>query len=91
MAEWKEYDFYADEKKTIWYRVHFTVRAQTEEEAQHLAKEMFDKNEYGDYGDYEQLTDTVEDMSVGENGMETRELYDSANGSLIRNNLNLKW
>lgn len=89
MAEWEEYDFYADEKKTIWYRVNFSIRAQSEEEALHLAKQMFDRDNYGgsDY-DWEQLTDTVEQMSVEENGMATRELYDLSTGNLIKDNLN---
>ncbi len=90
MTKFKEFDFYSDEKKTIWYRVHFTVRAETEEEAMHIAKEMFDKQDYGD-ADYEQLTDTVEDMSIGDNGMETRELFKYPNGDYVKNNLNLKW
>jgi hypothetical protein len=94
MTKWKEFDFYTDEKKTIWYRVHFTVRAETEEEAHHLAKKMFDKDDYagedGAYGDYEQLTDTVENMSVEENGMATRELYVYPEGNMIKDNLNLK-
>jgi 1,2-phenylacetyl-CoA epoxidase PaaB subunit len=89
MSEWKEYDFYADEKKTIWYRVNFSIRAQSEEEALHLAKQMFDRDNYGgsDF-DYEQLTDTVEQMSVEENGMATRELFTYPNGDFIKNNLN---
>jgi 1,2-phenylacetyl-CoA epoxidase PaaB subunit len=89
MAEWKEYDFYTDEKKTIWYRVNFSIRAQSEEEAMHLAKQMFDRDDYGgsDY-EWEQLTDTVESMSVEENGTATRELYDQLNGNIIKDNLN---
>lgn len=91
MAKWEEYDFYADEKKTIWYRVNFSIRAQSEEEAMHLAKQMFDRDDYGgsDY-EWEQLTDTVEDMSVEENGMATRELYSSPERMMIKNNLNKK-
>lgn len=88
MSELKEYDFYADEKKTIWYRVNFSIRAGSKEEAMHLAKQMFDKEDYGgsDY-DWEQLTDTVESMSVEENGTATRELYDYSNGNIIKDNL----
>lgn len=94
MNEWKEYDFYADEKKTIWYRVNFSIRAQSEEEAMHLAKQMFDKDDYGgsDY-DWEQITDTVESMSVVDNdGWPTRELYSYPEGypegMMIKDNLN---
>lgn len=84
----QEFDFYTDEKKTIWYRVHFTVEAKTEEEAIAKAKEMFDKDDYGPgEGDYEQLTDTVENMSVEHNDNEpTRELFSYPDGNYIKDN-----
>ena len=90
MTKLKEFDFYTDEKKTIWYRVQFSVKAENEEEAIKLAKEMFDKDNYGEYGDdWEQLTDTTESMSIKENGnMATRELFTYPNGDFVKSNLN---
>lgn len=84
----ESFNFYIDEKKTIWYRGHFSIEANTVEEATEKAK-MYIKNDTDeDNWDWEQLTDTTEGLSIGDNdGWPTRELYDE-DGEMIIDNLN---
>jgi hypothetical protein len=79
------FEFYVDEKCTVWQRVTFEVEAETEAEAKKKAIKLFHKNEY-DGGDCETIYDTMEFIaSPKDNGGEaTMELYYDDN--LITNN-----
>jgi hypothetical protein len=82
------FNFYIDEKKTIWYRGHFSIEAKTVEEATEKAKMYIEEDTDGDDWDWEQLTDTAETLSLIDNdGWPTRELYDE-DGEVIIDNLN---
>ena len=84
----KTFNFYKDEKVTIWNREHFTVEAETQEEANIKVLEAI-KN--GDISDFQHTTskymyDTVEELSVDENyGNPTIEIYNT-NDKLIYHN-----
>lgn len=71
-----QFDFHTDEKKTIWYRKYFTIEAETIEEAKAKAIEKHRKGDWIEGEEYEQLTDTCEQLSVADNdGWPTEELY----------------
>ena len=84
----KTFNFYQDEKVTIWNRGYFTVEAETQEEANQKVLEAI-KN--GDISDFQHMTseyiyDTVEELSVDENyGNPTIEIYNT-NDKLIYHN-----
>ena len=84
----KTFNFYKDEKVTIWNREHLTVEAETQEEANQKVLEAI-KN--GDISDFQHMTseyiyDTVEELSVDENyGNPTIEIYNT-NDKLIYHN-----
>jgi hypothetical protein len=83
----EEFKFYLDEKKTIWYRGHFTIEAETVEEATKKAEMYIKDDTDGDDWDWEQLTDTTESLSLSDNdGYPTRELYNEE-GELILDNM----
>lgn len=76
------YDFYQDRKYTVWERTLFTVEARSREEAMAQAASMIRDNFYDTVeqsiriGNAEILYDTIEDLSVEENGGNaTREIY----------------
>ena len=82
----EEFNFYIDEKKTIWYRGYFSIEAETEEEAKKKAKIYIENDIDGDDWDWEQLTDTTESLSIGDNdGWPTRELYDEEGERIMDN------
>ena len=82
------FNFYIDEKKTVWYRGYFSVEANTVEEATEKAKMYIEEDTDGDDWDWEQLTDTAETLSLVDNdGWPTRELYNEE-GEVITDNLN---
>ena len=84
----KTFNFYQDEKVTIWNRGYFTVEAETQEEANQKVLEAI-KN--GDISDFQHMTseyiyDTVEEFSVDKNyGNPTIEIYNT-NDKLIYHN-----
>ena len=84
----KTFNFYQDKKVSIWNREHFTVEAETQEEANQKVLEAI-KN--GDISDFHHTTskymyDTVEELSVDENyGNPTIEIY-TTNDKLIYHN-----
>lgn len=84
----KTFNFYQDKKVSIWNREHFTVEAETQEEANQKVLEAV-KN--GDISDFQHTTskymyDTVEGLSVDENyGNPTIEIYNT-NDKLIYHN-----
>ena len=84
----KTFNFYQDEKVTIWNREYFTVEAETQEEAN---RKVLEAIENGDISDFKHTTskymyDTVEELSVDENyGNPTIEIYNT-NDKLIYHN-----
>jgi DNA-directed RNA polymerase subunit F len=82
-----QFDFYLDQKHTIWYRNKFTIDAETLEEAKdkviklsEIAADCLPSDEW------EILYDTNEVMTVKENdGQPTVELYTN-DGDLIYEN-----
>ena len=73
----QEFDFYIDEKITIWNRLKFSVEAETLEEAKDMAKFMtINDREDIDFDDTILLYDTMEVIEPEENnGNSTLELY----------------
>jgi hypothetical protein len=64
----KTFDFYKDEKRTIWTRAKFQIEAETYEQAVKMVKEMEENNEW-DIVDirYEDMPETVEIYSEDTN------------------------
>jgi hypothetical protein len=73
----QEFDFYIDEKITIWNRLKFSVEAETLEEAKDMAIFMTTNDrEDIDFDDTILLYDTMEVIEPEENnGNSTLELY----------------
>lgn len=84
----KTFNFYQDEKVTIWNRTHFTVEAETQEEANQKVLEAI---KIGDISDFqhtisEYFYDSVEELSVEENsGNSTIEIYNTENELIYQN------
>lgn len=77
-----QYDFYQDQKYTIWERTHFTIEARSQEEAVAKATSIIDSDIYFieeenvRVVDTELLFDTIEELSVDDNvGNATKEIY----------------
>ena len=81
----KTFDFYLDQKHTIWYRNKFTIEAETQDEANEKVAELYKKNELPS-DDWDLLHDTVELLSVKDNGGEPTEELFTYDGVLIINN-----
>lgn len=73
------FSYYFDEKVAIWNRNHFTVDAESKEEADQIAKDYILEKDIDwdiDITFSEYLYDTSSNLSVEENGGEpTLELY----------------
>jgi hypothetical protein len=84
----EEFDFYLDQKHTIWYRNKFTIEAKTLEEAKAKVVGMCKTNsDELPSDDWDLLHETVEALSVGDNGGEaTEELY-THDGNMIWQNI----
>jgi hypothetical protein len=81
----KKFEFYTDEKCTIWLRTKFYVEAENEEEAQRMVKKACETafikcdvaEEFDGVSGREYLFDTTEGMVVSENeGFATIEVFD---------------
>jgi len=84
----KEFDFYLDQKHTIWYRNKFTIEAETLEEAKTKVIGICntDTDELPSE-DWDLLHETVEYLTPDENGGEvTQELYENNSGDIIWTN-----
>ena len=81
------FDFYLDQKHTIWYRNKFTIESNTLEEAKAKVLEICNTNSSDLPSDeWETLFDTVEGLTVEDNGGEsTEELY-THSGDMIWDN-----
>lgn len=83
------FDFYKDQKQTIWYRGKFEIEAETYEEAVAKVKEMeAEPTKYNEVDvRWEDLCETSEDMSVKDNGGQpTVEIYSDDTNDLIYQN-----
>lgn len=82
----KTFDFYLDEKHTIWYRNKFTIEANSQEEANEKVIELYHKDELptDDWDLF--LHDTGEKMFVGDNGGEPTEELFTHSGDMVWNN-----
>lgn len=82
----KTFDFYLDTKVTNWYRTPFEIEANSLDEAKQKAIE-FVKNDEQSSISWEQVDETIEVMSVDENGGEsTEELYYESSENMIWDN-----
>ena len=84
----QEFDFYIDEKITIWNRFKFSVEAETLDEAKEKAKIMTIKGrEELDFDDSLFLYDTMETIEPEENdGNSTLELFCKKDDELLYEN-----
>jgi hypothetical protein len=84
----QEFNFYIDEKVTIWNRMIFQIEAETIEEAKEKAKYMIIKDrEEIDHYDSMYLHDTLEELEVKDNyDNATLELYCAQDNDLIYDN-----
>jgi hypothetical protein len=83
-----EFDFYLDQKHTIWYRNKFVIEADTLEEAKAQVIQLCNKDTSDlPSEDWDLLHETVEALSVKDNGGEaTEELYENNSGDIIWTN-----
>ena len=80
------FDFYLDTKVTTWYRTPFEIEANSLEEAKELAIKFVEDTHHSEIP-WEQVDETIEIMSVKENGGEsTEELYYEPVGDMIWDN-----
>jgi hypothetical protein len=80
------FDFYIDTKVTTWYRTSFEIPANSKEEAKELAIKYV-KEDGHSHISWEHIDDTLEGMSIRENGgFPTEELYYNSDGNMIWNN-----
>jgi len=84
----QEFDFYIDEKVTIWNRFKFSVEAETLDEAKEKAKFMtMNEREDIDFDDSLFLYDTMETIEPEENdGNSTLELFCKEDDELLYEN-----
>ena len=94
--EQKEFDFYVDQKITMWQRTYFTLHAESYPDAIQKVNDHFKNkpkpvdmlDELGEQGDYEWVYDSAIDMTKEENGNNpTIEVYDNcSHGEIIYTN-----
>lgn len=85
----KTFDFYKDEKNTIWVRHQFSIEAESYEEALEKIKQV-ESNPAGSYEDEmetEYLYETLESIDPEENkGEATIEIYSEDTNQLVYTN-----
>ena len=82
----KTFNFFKDEKCTIWYRGEFEVEADSYEEAVAKVKQMEENPNLYDEVDvrWDVLHDTIEELNPEENdGQPTAEVYSADTSDLI--------
>ncbi|GFI54118.1 hypothetical protein IMSAGC022_00729 [Alistipes sp.] len=83
-----KYDFYQNDKCTVWHRTYFTIEAASEQEAYAMATTLIRDNELWNEDiiqvqGSEFILDTLEAVRLAENGYEpTSEIY-ASNDRLI--------
>jgi hypothetical protein len=85
----KTFDFYRDEKQTIWVRTRFDIQAESYEQALEKIKEVeADKSEsYENTHYWEFLEETLEEITPEENkGEATLEIHSEDTDELIYTN-----
>jgi hypothetical protein len=84
----EEFEFYLDQKHTIWYRNKFTISAKNLEEAKAKVIELCNTNTQDLPSDeWDLIHETVEELSVCDNGGQaTEELY-THDGNMIWQNI----
>ena len=85
----KTFDFYRDEKQTIWVRTRFDIQAESYEQALEKIKEVeADKSEsYENTHYWEFLEETLEEITPEENkGEATLEIHSEDTNELIYTN-----
>lgn len=81
----KTFDFYLDTKVTTWYRTKFEIEGENEEDAKKKSIEFIERGDDEDIS-WEHIDDTIEVMSVRENGsFPTKELYDEKSNMIWNN------
>jgi hypothetical protein len=88
----QEFDFYIDEKVTIWNRLKFSVEAETLDEAKEKAKYMVVKErEDIEFWDNLMLYDTLTELEPEDNeGNATLELFCDKDGEMLYDNADKK-
>jgi hypothetical protein len=85
----EQFNFYKDEKCTMWNRGHFQIEAETYEEAVEKVKKMEeDLNLYNEVDvRWEDLPETMTDMDPSDNNyMSTVEIYSDDTNQMIFEN-----
>lgn len=86
MNKEKSYDFFLDEKVTIWNRTFFHINAKNLKEAKIKAKEQFDSGQIENEYNFETLYETEISLNPENNGgRSTKELF--YNNKLIKTNV----
>lgn len=63
-----KYNFYIDTKFTVWERSHRVIEANSEEEAKEIAKNIFSEDWGQNEVESETIQETMESMSIEDNG-----------------------
>jgi len=81
----EEFDFYFEQKASVWFTTYFTIKAENAEEAREKAKKFILR---GDHCDYEwHQGDVIELLPVHQNcDQPTEELYEQRSGDIIWHN-----
>jgi hypothetical protein len=86
----KTFDFYKDEKNTVWLRLKFSIEAESYEQALEKIKQIESdprQNLSYDDDDWEYLYETLEGMDPEDNGGEpTFEIYSEDKDKLVYTN-----
>lgn len=84
----KTFDFYKDEKNTVWLRLKFSIEAESYEQALEKIKEIeSDPRQSYDDDDWEYLYETLEGIDPEDNGGEpTFEIYSEDKDKLVYTN-----
>ena len=81
------FDFYRDQKCSVWQRTRFEVKAETYEEALAKVFEMEENDDYEIDTDYEMLYETTTDLTPDMNdNFSTTESYSADKHELIFEN-----
>lgn len=82
----KEFDYYMEEKASIWYRTFFTIEAETEDEARQKAKKFVLRGDHHEHS-WHEMEDTLELLPVHQNcDQPTAELREQTTGDIIWDN-----
>ena len=82
------FNFYKDEKCTIWQRGQFAIEAESYEQAVQMIKDMEENNDYDSVDiRYEDLCETLEGLTPKENQYNpTLEIYSEDTDELVLTN-----